>query len=448
MKINYRHTPKLLLILLTSNSFGQNPIVGNQFTADPTARVFEGKVYVYPSHDVAGIDGKGRKNWFVMEDYHVFSSENLTNWTDHGVIVSQNKVNWVDSASYSMWAPDCIEKEGKYYFYFPAFVKDTTKGKGFGIGVAIADKPYGPFVPQQEPIKNVRGIDPNVFIDNDGQAYLYWASGELFVAKLNNNLLELATEPQTIANLPKKGLKEGPFLFERKGTYYLTYPHVRNKTESLEYAVADNPLGPFEVKGVIMDESPSGCWTNHQSIIEYNRQWYLFYHHNDYSPQFDKNRSIRIDSLFFNEDGTIQKVKPTLRGVGTTMASSTIQIDQYSRMSMDGVKISFLDSLDTFKGWKTVLENQDTWIQYNAVDFGNKKYHSVQVNTLSQSGGILQIRLNNLDGPLLSEVAMPKGNNWNTVDSELLKSSNGIQNLVLVLKSKGTVEIDWIRFKE
>ncbi len=100
---------------------------------------------------------------------------------------------------------------------------------------------------------------------------------------------------------------EGPFLFERKGIYYMTYPHVQNKIERLEYAIGDNPMGPFKFAGVIMDESPMNCWTNHQSLIEYKGQWYLFYHQNAYSPKFDKNRSICIDSLFFNEDGTIQK---------------------------------------------------------------------------------------------------------------------------------------------
>ena len=122
---------------------------------------------------------------------------------------------------------------------------------------------------------------------------------------------------------------------------------------------ADNPMGPFKVTGVIMDESPTGCWTNHQSIIEFNNQWYLFYHHNDLSPKFDKNRSIRVDSLFFNEDGTIRKVIPTLRGVGLTDATKEIQVDRYSSISDKGASIAFLDSLNTFKGWKTILHEAE-----------------------------------------------------------------------------------------
>ena len=115
----------ILLIFVVSNSFAQNPIIRDQFSADPSARVFGDKVYVFPSHDILATEGKGRLDWFCMEDYHVFSSENLTDWTDHGAIVQQNKVPWVKPDSYSMWAPDCIEKNGKYYFYFPSTAKDS-----------------------------------------------------------------------------------------------------------------------------------------------------------------------------------------------------------------------------------------------------------------------------------------------------------------------------------
>ena len=205
-----------------------------------------------------------------------------------------------------------------------------------------------------------------MFIDKDGQAYLYWAGGNIYGAKLKENMLELASEPEVLGVLPDKGLKEGPYLFERNGIYYLTYPHVENKTERLEYATSDKPLGPFKFAGVIMDESPE-CWTNHQSIIEFKNQWYLFYHHNDLSPNFDKNRSVRIDSLFFNADGSIKKVIPTLRGVGVTDASKEIQIDRYSNKS-EGVSVDFLDTTNRFLGWKTVFNNPNAWLQYNSVD--------------------------------------------------------------------------------
>ncbi len=425
----------------------QNPFITDQFTADPTARVFNGKVYVYPSHDILAVEGKGRPGWFCMEDYHVFSSPNLVDWTDHGVIVSQHNVPWVDSTSYSMWAPDCVEKNGKYYFYFPARQKGNDPRQGFTIGVAVADAPEGPFTPQPEPIKNVRGIDPNVLIDKDGQAYLYWSMGHIFVAKLADNMLELASEPMIIENLPGKGLKEGPFVFERNGIYYLTFPHVENKTERLEYAMGSSPLGPFTMTGVIMDESPTGCWTNHHSIVEFNGQWYLFYHHNDLSPKFDKNRSIRIDSLFFNEDGTIRKVIPTLRGVGLTDAARNIQIDRYSRISETGASIAFLDTLNTFAGWKTVFEQKNAWIQYNSVDFGSKKLKSVYVKAASPSGGMLQIRLDGVDGPVIATVKIPKSADWNVFKAPLKKYRPGVHHLTVVSAADTPVEIDWLSFK-
>jgi hypothetical protein len=380
-----------------------------------------------------------------MEDYHVFSSSNLTDWTDHGVIVSQNKVNWVDPATFSMWAPDCIARNGKYYFYFPANVK-AGSGRGFGVGVAIADNPVGPYTSQPEPINNVRGIDPCPFIDKDGQAYIYYSLNRIFVAKLKDNMLELASEPQVIGDLPKQGLVEGPYLFERNGIYYMTYPHVQNKIERLEYAIADNPMGPFKVAGVIMDESPMGCWTNHHSIIEFNNQWYLFYHENDLSPKFDKNRSVRIDSLFFNPDGTIKKVIPTFRGVGITSALQKIEIDRYSQISLTGASVAFMDTTNTFNGWKTILSKQNAWITYKAVDFGSKKIKSIQVKAMSQTGGTIQVKLEKPDGLLLAEVHIPKDTKWNTVSGKILKYQKGIHNLVVMLKDN-PVEVDWIQFK-
>jgi len=438
-----------LAMLISAGIHAQNPVIRDQFTADPSARVFNGKVYVFPSHDIPTPPEKpGRKDWFCMEDYHVFSSENLIDWTDHGVIVTQAQVPWVDSTSYSMWAPDCVERNGKYYFYFPSNTKvlDEKGRRGFSIGVAIADRPEGPYIPEKENIKGVRGIDPNVFIDRDGQAYLYWSQGHIFVAKLKDNMLELESEPMIIPNLPEKGLKEGPWVFERNGIYYLTFPHVENKTERLEYAIGDNPLGPFKMEGVIMDESPTGCWTNHHSIFEYNGQWYLFYHHNDYSPNFDKNRSIRIDSLFFNADGTIRKVIPTLRGVGVTPAKRMIEIDRYSLISEHGASIAFLDTTNRFNGWKTVFDKAGAWIQYNAVDFGTTKPNKVQARCYASSGGIIQIRLNSSSGPLLSELTIPESETWTSVTAHINAFLEGIQNLVVVSKSNDPVEIDWIKF--
>ena len=438
--------PGILALDLTTDLHAQNPIITNQFTADPAARVFDGKVYLYPSHDILAREGRGRPGWFCMEDYHVFSSENLVDWTDHGVIVSQDSVPWIKPESYSLWAPDCISRNGKYYFFFPAPAKDAAFGRFFSIGVAIADKPYGPFAPRPEPMKNVNGIDPNAFIDKDGQAYLYWAARGFYAAKLKDNMLELAGEPQVVQGLPEKGLKEGPFVFARNGIYYMTYPHVQDSTERLEYAISDNPMGPFKVTGVIMDES-LGCWTNQQSIIEFKGQWYLFYHHNDLSPHFDKNRSVRIDSLFFNPDGTIRKVTPTLRGVGVTDAFREIQIERYSRISDKGATIAFLDTLNTFGGWKTILDTENAWIQYNSVDFRRTKFESVDVRASTKTGCALELRLDNIDGPVIARGEIPRGDAWSIIHARVSEFQLGVHNLVVHLADNGHVEIDWVRFK-
>lgn len=445
--MKYFKNALLIVGLITGvaiSAFAQNPLIMDQFTADPSARVFGDKVYIYPSHDIIATPGKGRAGWFNMADYHVFSSGNLTNWTDHGVIVNQNKVNWADSTAYAMWAPDCIERNGKYYFYFPAVLKPGT-GKGFGIGVAVADHPYGPFVARAEPIKGVSGIDPNVFIDKDGQAYIYYAQGNIYGAKLKENMVDLASEPKILGDLPDKGLKEGPYLFERKGIYYLTYPHVENKTERLEYGMSNSPMGPFKFAGVIMKETPN-CWTNHHSMIEFKGQWYLFYHSNDLSPNFDKNRSIRADSLFFNADGTIREVTPTLRGVGITPAKSQIEVDRYSNISKDGAVVNAIDTSNRMKGWKIELSKKGAWVRYNAVDFGAKPLKSFSLMASSMESGGIEIRLDNIDGTLIGSAKLAKDSGWKITTTNLLKKPTGKHDLFVLSKDAGQISVDWLKF--
>jgi len=432
-----------IMLLLAGSSIAQNPLITDQYTADPSARVFGDKVYIYPSHDIKATPGHGRANWFVMADYHVFSSPNLTDWTDHGIIVSQNKVAWVDSNAYAMWAPDCIERNGKYYFYFPAPFK-AGLGRGSAVGVAIADKPYGPFTPEPMPIKGALGIDPNVFIDKDGQAYLYWAQGRIFGAKLKENMLELASDVKTFSELPTQGLVEGPYLFERKGIYYLTYPHVADKTERLEYAMSNNPLGPFKFGGVIMKETPN-CWTNHHSILEFKGQWLLFYHRNDLSPNFDKNRSIMCDSLSFNADGTIKEVIPTLRGAGITRANKEIQIDRYSDISKQGVTVDFIDTAHRMKGWKTTFSDKGAWVRYNAVDFSVKSLKSVDVMGMSAQGSSVEIRLDKPNGTLVATAKIGKSGDWQETKTTLAKTPTGKHDVFVILKGDSAA-VDWVKF--
>jgi hypothetical protein len=423
--------------------FATNPLITDQFTADPTARVFEGKVYVYPSHDIPEPPGyTGRPKWFVMEDYHAFSSENLTDWEDHGVILKRADVPWADQTAYAMWAPDAVFKDGKYYFYFPAMAKTG----GFRIGVAIADKPYGPFKPLDAPIEGVKGIDPDVLIDKDGSAYLFYSLDKLYAVKLKPDMTEIEGEPKVFDKLPKKGLQEGPFVFERNRVYYLTYPHVANKIERLEFATSKSPLGPFEWGGVILDESTSGCWTVHHSIVDYKGQWYLFYHDRDLSPTFDKHRSIRADKLFFNADGSIRKVVPTLRGVGLVNARNEVQIDRYSAIGPEGVTVSFLDDSNPHAGWKTTFSAPGSWIRFDEVDFGRVPSKTVELRAKAAANGVVEIHLDSATGPLIGRAQISRSADWKTTRVRAKRVPPGVHDISVVLQGSAAVEVDWLRF--
>jgi hypothetical protein len=442
----------LLLLLVTvagllhaTAASATNPLIMDQFTADPTVRVFDGKLYMYPSHDIkAPPDYKGRPNWFVMEDYHVFSSENLTDWKDHGTIVSQTGVEWTNPTAYSMWAPECVYKDGKYYFYFPAAPKN---GGGFRIGVAVSDTPHGPFKAEPTYIEGVSGIDPSVLIDKDGSAYLFYSLNRIFVARLKPNMREIEGTPQVIDNLPTKGLLEGPFVFERKGIYYLTYPHEETKGERLEYATSTSPMGPYKPAGVILDEAQSGCWTVHHSLVEFKDQWYLFYHDKDLSPAFDKNRSARADKLFFNADGSIRKVIPTLRGVGLVDAQSQIQVDRYSATSGQDIAVAFLDETNPHAGWKTSFNVPQSWVRFNQVDFGKGNHKAIQMRVNASGGAVLEIRLDNPDGPVVGRVTVGKGTGWKTASGTTRRIPAGVHDLIVTRAQGAAVEVDWVRFR-
>ncbi len=474
-----RHPLTLLCLGLPLMVAAQNPIIRDQFTADPTARVFNNKVYLYPSHDIMPPAGQ-RQDWFCMEDYHVFSSENLTDWTDHGVIVTQNKVPWVRPDSYSMWAPDCVYRNGKYYFYFPS-APAAGRG-GFAVGVAIADNPEGPFVPEPEPIKGINGIDPCVLQASDGNAYIFWGNGRC--AKLKENMKELAddTPKETVKwgnrevemmgvnclkDLPNRQA-EGPFAFEYNGNYYLTYPYVREKTEVLGYAMSKHPMGPYEYKGLIMAEQPNGCWTNHHSIVNYKGQWYLFYHHNYLSPNDDKRRSVCIEKLYFNADGTIQEVKQTMRGVGINKATEKIEIDRYSSASSD-VTTALIDTVNTFRSYQATLPKKGSWLCYKDVDFSVVNDGYLVISAKASDDTEFCIREKTATGKVLARFKMtvrppeqPAGaaanpmmsrfrrdlrNQWLTQTAALEYTPKGVTDLVITNEGNGAVSVDWVQFK-
>ena len=441
-------------LLLSCGLFAQNPVIKGLYSADPTARVFNGKVYLFPSHDIISPVEPERK-WFCMEDYHVFSSEDLVNWTDHGVILDQKNVPWGNPEGYSMWAPDCVEKDGKYYFYFP----NASKGRGFAVGVAIADRPEGPYIPEPEPIKGINGIDPCVLQASDGNAYIFWGNGRC--AKLKPNMKELADDnPKTtmkwgnrememigvncLEGLPNRQA-EGPFAFEKDGNFYLTYPYVKENTEVLAYAMSKNPMGPYEYKGIIMERSQNECWTNHHSIVNYKGQWYLFYHHNDYSPNFDKNRSVRIDKISFLPDGTIEQVTPTLRGVGETKATDHIQMDRYSAVYHYGVYDDLLDAANPFDGFYIHFARGNTWVRYDEITFGETAPTSVvfRIRSAAPSKVSLQTR----DEKIVGTFDLPASKDWKEVKLPFETPLTGMQNIKLIVDEAKDLDVDWISFK-
>ena len=173
----------------------------------------------------------------------------------------------------------------------------------------------------------------------------------------------------------------------------------------------------------------------------------MFYHDKDYSPRFDKARSIRADSLSFNADGTIKKVIPTLRGIGVTNPNKEIQIDRYTAISLEGTSIDFIDTSNRFLGWKTIFNKPGAWIQYNTVDFGKTTFKNLLVNAVSENGGTLQIRTGSIDGTVVAEVKVPKTKEWKQVKATVLKFPKGVQNLFVLLKDDKQVAVDWIRFE-
>lgn len=288
------------------------------YTADPAARVFNDTLFVYTSHD------EDTATWFNMQDWHVFSTVDMKKWEDHGPIMSVNDLSW---ASFAAWAPDCVYKNGTYYFYYPV---DKN-----AIGVATSKSPYGPF---KDPIDsalvtkktpNVLSksylIDPTVFIDDDSAAYLLFGMHDLNIVKLNDNMVSLADSVRHVVGA--KDFFEAVWMHKVEDTYYLSYSSQFNDEGKgkIVYATSKSPYGPFTYRGVILDEMNSG--TNHHSIVEYKDKWYLFYHNSDLyfknHPDAERKlnwkglnpfrRSVCVDELNYNTDGTIQKVIPTTK---------------------------------------------------------------------------------------------------------------------------------------
>lgn len=298
----------VLLLVFTCSTYllhaQKNPFITHMYTADPSAHVWKGgRLYVYASHDVDPPRGCD-----LMDKYHVFSTRDMKHWKDHGEILNSSQVEWGRKEGGFMWAPDCAYKNGTYYFYFP-HPSGTDWNKTWKIGVATSKKPASNFTSQSY-IPGVGGfamIDPCVFIDDDKQAYLYYGGGSKCQGgKLKDNMVEIDGEMQNMTGL--EDFHEAAWVFKRKGIYYLTYADNHPRQNQLRYAMSTNPLGPWKYAGVYLD--PTGCDTSHGSVVEFKGQWYAFYHNKSISNRGNL-RSICVDKLYFNPDGTIQKVIQT-----------------------------------------------------------------------------------------------------------------------------------------
>ncbi|MFC3798826.1 glycoside hydrolase family 43 protein [Cohnella sp. GCM10012308] len=324
---------------MTMESRGGAPLVTHIYTADPSAHVFEGKLYVYPSHDLDHeMASNDNGDQYDMEDYHVLSlNEDLTQALDHGEALHLQDIPW---AKKQLWAPDAAYKDGTYYLFFPARDYNDV----FRIGVATGISPQGPFRAEPSYIPGSYSIDPAVFADEDGKFYVYfgglwggqlekWQTGAFRpdaegpsgdepalgprIAELSRDMLGFGEMPREIvikgedgepirAGDEERRYFEGPWVHKHEGRYYLSYS--TGTTHKIVYAVGDNPYGPFTFKGTIL--KPVVGWTTHHSIVRYRDKWYLFYHDSSLSGGADNKRCVKMAELHYDADGSIRTVDP------------------------------------------------------------------------------------------------------------------------------------------
>jgi beta-xylosidase len=316
------------------------PIIPGMYTADPSAHVFRNRIYLYPSHDIdAGVPEDDLGSHFAMRDYHVFSMDRVgAPITDHGVALDIKDVPW---AGRQMWAPDAAEKNGRYFLYFPAKDKQDV----FRIGVAVSDRPEGPFKAQPAPIPGSFSIDPAVFRDGNEHYMVFggiwggqlqrWATGQWNpagsntdlgqpdrpalapkIARMSADMLTFAEPPRDLVILDEAGqpLKggdtnrrffEGGWMHKHNGLYYFSYS--TGDTHRIVYATSDKPYGPFTYRGVILE--PVQGWTTHHSIVQHDGRWWLFYHDTQLSGKTHL-RNVKVTELRYGPDGTIQPIRP------------------------------------------------------------------------------------------------------------------------------------------
>lgn len=444
----------ITFVCLTAISFyvqAQNPIVQTIYTADPAPMVYKDTLYLYTGHD------EDNSTWFTMKDWRCFATTDMVNWTDLGSPLSLKTFSW---AKKDAWAGQCIFRNGKFYFYVPV---NQENGKGMAIGVAISTSPTGPFVDAlgKPLVHSGNGdIDPTVFIDDDGQAYLYWGNPYLKYIKLNEDMISYSGDIVTVP-LTKEGFhvrykdadkrpsayEEGPWLYKRKGLYYLLYP-AGGVPEHLAYSTSTSATGPWKYRDTIMSViKKGGAFTNHPGVIDYKGKSYFFYHNGALPGGGGFTRSVAVDQFQYNPDGTIPRITPTVAGV-----ASVSNLNPHKRVEAETIAwaVGVETALDSITGvYVTDIDNGD-YIKVRDVSFHkNSKLFKANVASVS-SGTSIEIHIDSLNGDVIGtcNITSTGGmHNWITQSCKV-KKVKGVHDVYFVFKDgEGKLfNFDWWRF--
>jgi arabinoxylan arabinofuranohydrolase len=389
-----------MLIFASRTGLADNPFVQTIYTADPAPFVYNGVLYAFLDHDEDGTYG-----WFQMKDWRLFTTTDMVNWTDHGVTASLKTFSWgrVDA-----WAGQVAYRNGKFYYYVPI----RLTGDPFGIGVGVSDKPEGPYTDAiGKPLVSGTGyIDPTVFIDDDGQAYLYWGNPTLNMVKLNPDMIsysgDIVKVPMNATTVNNMYL-EGPWFYKRNGLYYLLYSTQNNGTagkEDIRYSTSPGPTGPWTYRGVIQPVQTGGkSWTNHSGVVDYKGKSYFFYHTGDLPGGSDFTRSACVEEFKYNADGTIPTIPMTKEG-----PSPIADLDPF--VQTEAETIAFSSGLKTEVcsegGINVTSINNGDYIKIRSVDFGTGAVSFDARVATATSGGSIEIHLDSLTGTLAGTCAI------------------------------------------
>jgi beta-xylosidase len=417
-----------------------NPVITSIYTADPSAHVWnDGKIYIYASHDMDPARGCD-----LMDRYHVFSSEDMVNWVDEGEILSTDDVSWGRPEGGFMWAPDCAYKNGTYYFYYPhpsgSNWNDTWK-----IGVATSKEPASGFIDQGY-ISGLGGfalIDPCVLVDDDDSAYMYYGGGSVCLAgELNEDMMSLKDGMQEMEGLDD--FHEAAWVFKRKGLYYLTYSDNLDGNNRMRYATSENPLGPWTYRGIYLE--PTGCSTTHGSVVEFKGQWYQFYHNQDISGEGNL-RSVCIDYLNFNDDGTIKTVVQTKEGVSSVGPAPVPNPNLKHYLAEEGTVFggAKIRKLDSGQSVVTHLQAEGSYVLFEHVDGGEGGRASVEIHYATEERlAKLHLTVNDKDYSLLNALSTGGSFEFSGVTNISVQLQPGTNNTLTISGGHGEISLERI----